>query len=173
MLWVVCTCLATTLFVACDPSANYNYIISNESSGILNLSLFPEGVVEDDPLYDGYYSYNDICYIGNETSSIPKFPSSIIIKPGAAVKFWESIELTGVVDIPENDGARPIWLEHNCLRKLIVENSEGEIVREIPVEYWSNRDNWIRQNKTKYYVEYWLKIDDSVISQESALQPIN
>lgn len=167
-------CLATMLLVACDPCSDYNYIISNESEKELLIEIYPDHKVDDDPEYRGYYS-SRISFLQNSELKIDNTQTHITLKSGLALSFLDCVSLSAYVQKnPEDDGSFPLWLEHSCLRKIVVvgETEDGK-ERVIPVEYWSNRDNWIRQNKKKRYVEYWLKIDDSVISQESVLQPIN
>lgn len=165
----------TVLLCSCDPASTYVYIIENSSDVAVNLDIFPSGKEDEfDKEYPGYKTFSYIRMMGKENEPLGE-KTLIIIHPSEALKFVAIVECSAYVQKnPENDGHIPLWFEHSCIRKIVVvgETEDGK-ERVIPVEYWSNRDNWIRQNKKKRYVEYWLKIDDSVISQESVLQPIN
>lgn len=171
--FLIIVCIVLINFVSCDPCSDYNYIISNESEKELLIEIYPDHKVDDDPEYRGYY-WSRISFLQNSELKIDNSQTLITLKSRQALSFLDCIGMSAYVQKnPENDGSFPLWLEHSCLRKIVVGETEEGKERVIPVEYWSNRDNWIRQNKKKRYVEYWLKIDDSVISQESVLLPIN
>ena len=161
-------CFIVFLFIpsSCYIETEYVYIIENISTEAFHLHIFPEGEDEIDKEYPGYNKFYEVCFIGKEGEKMSNYQPLMTIRSRNALKFATVIGgSTHVHDNPEDDDHRPLWFEHSCIRMIVLGESVDGKERVLSAEYWSNRNNWIRQNKKKHYVEYWLKIDDSVISQ--------
>ncbi len=144
---------------SCDPCVDYVYIISNKSEETIYLE-FNNGVEREEEAWI-HWGYDSITYLGSQNEELGNNITSLELKPGETVKFLDCIFLSAYVqDNPEDDGSRPLWLNNYCIKNIYIGDEENK--KEVPEEYWSNRNNWTKQNKKTYYVEYWLNLDEFI-----------
>lgn len=161
---------------SCDPCTSYNYIINNKSSQNLSLILYPEkNPFPDNPTTEGgVYGTGtghlyDISYIGNESLLIDYPITTLNLKSKNSLRFFElSCYHVSINKDPEKGGSAPLWLQNNCIEKILIVNDRENSEKEISVDYWSNPANWSKRNKKSTSVEYWLVIDDEVIREHSS-----
>ena len=167
---IFCVCMCS-----CDPTTSYNYIINNRSCQNLSIIFYPE----ENPLTPSpdvkEYTYGTlnghlywISYVGNESDLIDYPIKSLNLNAGESLKFLElSYYHLFISKNPEKGGSAPLWMQNNCIEKIIIVSDDKTTEREISVDYWSNPRNWIIQNKKYDSIEYWLVIDDGVIREHS------
>ncbi|MBD5196921.1 MAG: hypothetical protein HDS89_05655 [Bacteroidales bacterium] len=166
---ILCVCMCS-----CDPWTTYNYIITNKSSQDLSIILYPEENPYPENLFgNGGVAYEpnpnhlyEVRYLGNESVLID-YPITLLnLRSGISIQFSEYDDNHLFVSKkPEKGGSAPLWMQNNCINKILIKDEDNSFKGEISVEYWSNPRNWIMQNKKYDSIEYWLIIDDEVIRE--------
>lgn len=139
---IVSLCLIVMLFMSCDPSSEYVYVINNESDETVTVEVYSGSDRNDDHLPE--YAY--IITSGNVEDG------KISIAPNTNVSLSYYVACSAFIqDDPEKEGV-PLWSERSCIKDIYVGYNL------IPESDWRNSANWPRRNKKRSYAEYWYSI---------------
>lgn len=164
----IAICIIGISMTSCFHEADYRYVISNKSSDPITIVFLPQNWAEWE-LERGelYWGYPAVYLLGNGYKKIDYYKSPFELKPGESLMFSYVQEYSKVRKNPDN----PLWQKDHLIDKILIGNDIVDSQKEIPEDYWSNRNNWIMREKETEYVEYWLDIDDNIINNNYT--PIN
>lgn len=165
---IIIICISITILCSCDLRMVYDYTISNKYANNVFLEVYPLKKVEEDPEYNGNWLQYYEPYLTNNAKEDEEQDFLFEIHSTGSITFSYLSNSTGIFDKNhDKKHSRPLWLQHNCIRKIYVK-SDNDYTVEIPVEYWSDSSNWIKQKEAWDLVEFTLIIDDEVIREHSS-----
>lgn len=128
------------LLSSCDPSSEYVYVISNESSETAVIDVYSEWGESRWPI-DAYIITN-----GNVEDN------RITLPPSSTVSLSYHVPLSAAIQVDPAAEGVPLWSERSPIEQIRI----GEVI--IPETDWRERGNWPRRNKKQRYAEYWYTI---------------
>jgi len=129
------------LLSSCDPSSEYVYVISNESSETAVIDVY-SGWDESNRWPVGAYTITN----GNVEDD------RITIPPSSTISLSYYVACSAFIQVDPAAEGVPLWAERSPIRQIHVGNNI------IPESDWRERANWPRRNKKKRYAEYWYVI---------------
>ena len=106
-------------------------------------------------------------FSGNEKAEFNCPLQSLELKSGESVNL-SICRISVINENPEIYGTYAIWLNHNCLKQIVIGEGVDNLNSELSNNYWMKSSNWTIQNKKSDSIEYWLVIDDEVIREHSS-----
>lgn len=139
---------------SCDPDCMYVYVIKNETSKDVFISLNNDC---NDQIADRNRNkciYYKTIYDNTEYSYAEFKECTVVLKPREEIRFMDCVSVCSCVkDIPDVESTPP-WGEDGC----ILEITNGTI--QLESQGWINRQNWKKFREKGRYVEYWLLLTD-------------
>ncbi|MCM1354831.1 MAG: hypothetical protein NC212_00315 [Staphylococcus sp.] len=144
LLTILSLLLSVLTLTSCDPDAEYTFVIDNNSSSEVKLEF--DTTSTNTPEINPYAKI----VISGEVKKkdwrtrIPLEPIEIL-KPQESASFIYYVPVTNrIQDNPEDDGVIPLWNPESRLIAIYVDDEE------LPVDIWRNRNNWRRQNSSRF-----------------------
>lgn len=128
------------LLSSCDPSSEYVYVISNESSETVVIDVYSEW--DESRWSIGAYTITN----GNVEDN------RITLPPSSTVSLSYYVECSAAIQVDPAAEGVPLWSERSPIEQIRI----GEVI--IPEIDWRERANWPRRNKKQRYAEYWYTI---------------